>query len=467
MAIEEDFSEWEIASDKKMLSYGVGYVIINYFLYGGFALVFYFYEVEIGLAVTMLMAAYIIFALWNMVNDPLLGYLTEKPFKWTKKYGFRAPWVVLSAVPILVFYFLIWTPPTGASAIVIFIWFIVITCLFDTFFSIFNDHVYGGYTNQFPTEYERRRSFAMTTLLMGFGVTGLGIVSNLLIVYGDPSSFVRFAMIVVIIMVVLIVIIMLGIKESEEMKQMFIESVEKAETTGFFKTMKTALTTKNFVVSLAGYTVQITAMTLINTSQIYMYKDVYGLDYSFGVIPAIAGLVSFLLFIPFWSNYTRKHGFKQTYWLCFVLHGLSLIPFLFIVDYIYIIIFGFISGIFYSGEVTMLMPVASDTYDLVSSKMERRVDATLVGIRTFFFRVAFIIVAVAIGVTHIITFYDPYTTVLQDQTLLATWGVRVHAYLIPIIMYIIMGFIFRKFYTLEGSEKEALVRKLKDLGIYK
>jgi len=45
MAIEEDFSEWEIASDKKMLSYGVGYVIINYFLYGGFALVFYFYEV--------------------------------------------------------------------------------------------------------------------------------------------------------------------------------------------------------------------------------------------------------------------------------------------------------------------------------------------------------------------------------------------------------------------------------------
>jgi hypothetical protein len=27
--------------------------------------------------------------------------------------------------------------------------------------------------------------------------------------------------------------------------------------------------------------------------------------------------------------------------------------------------------------------------------------------------------------------------------------------------------IFRKYYTLEGAEKEALVKKLKDLGIYK
>ena len=37
MAIEEDLSEWEIASTKKMISYGLGYVVINYFLYYGLA----------------------------------------------------------------------------------------------------------------------------------------------------------------------------------------------------------------------------------------------------------------------------------------------------------------------------------------------------------------------------------------------------------------------------------------------
>ena len=37
MAIEEDLSEWEIAGTGKMYSYGLGYAIINYFLYSGLA----------------------------------------------------------------------------------------------------------------------------------------------------------------------------------------------------------------------------------------------------------------------------------------------------------------------------------------------------------------------------------------------------------------------------------------------
>ncbi len=469
MAIEEDLSEWEIQPTSKMFSYGFGYVIINYFLYAGFALVFYFYEVEVGLAVTYVMLAMIVFAIWNMVNDPLLGFLTERPMKWTRKYGFRAPWVIIGGVPILILYFFIWAPPSGASQMTLFLWFIIFTCAFDTFFSIFNDHVYGGYTNQFPSEYERRRSFAITTLLLGFGVTGLGIVANIMIEYGDVASFQRFAIIVTILMTILMVLLFLGIKESDEMKEMFIQSFEKVEEVSFMKTMKAALKTKNFTVSLAGYTCQITAMTLIGASAIYMYKDVWQLDYSYAVLPAIAGLLTFLLLIPFWSNFARKHGFKRTYWTCFILHGLSYLPFLFISNdipnfYLLVIIFSVISGIFYSGEVIMLMPVASDTYDLVSSNVGRRVDATLVGVRTFFFRISFIIVAVVIGVLHLATGYDPnpYAT----QTLVAMWGIRIHAYLIPALMLIIMGIIFRKHYTLEGAEKEALVKKLKDMGLY-
>ncbi len=113
----------------------------------------------------------------------------------------------------------------------------------------------------------------------------------------------------------------------------------------------------------------------------------------------------------------------------------------------------------------MLMPVASDTYDEVASQLEKRGDAMLVGMRNFFFRLAFIVVAVALGGIHILTFYDPNPA--ATQTPAAILGIRIHAALIPAIMYIIMGLIFKKYYTLEGAEKEALVRKLKDLGIYR
>ena len=84
----------------------------------------------------------------------------------------------------------------------------------------------------------------------------------------------------------------------------------------------------------------------------------------------------------------------------------------------------------------MLMPVASDTYDEVSSKMEKRVDATLVGVRTFFFRVAFLVIAVVLTTVHLATAYntDPYAI----QSAEAIWGIRVHTALIPAAMCLLL-----------------------------
>ena len=58
MAIEEDFSEWEIAGTGKMFSYGVGYAIINFILYYGFSPIFYYYQVELGLSVVLVSCLY-------------------------------------------------------------------------------------------------------------------------------------------------------------------------------------------------------------------------------------------------------------------------------------------------------------------------------------------------------------------------------------------------------------------------
>ena len=464
MAIEEDLTEWEIAKTGKMFSYGLGYCIVNYFLYYGLAPVFYFYQVELGLSVIMVGLAFVIFALWNMVNDPLLGYLTERPTKWTKKYGFRAPWVVISAVPLLIFFYLIWVPPEDANQLTLFLWFIIITCLFDTFFSLFNDHVYGGYTNQFPSEYERRRSFAIATLCIAFGVIGMGALSGAFIVPGEPSSFVLFALIAVIVMAVLTVFLILGIKESEEMKKMYIDSYEKAEKVGFFSTMKTSLKTKNFRVSLLGYTCQVTALNLVLASQLYLYTFVYNMPFSYYLYAQLVGVVAVLVMIPFWSNFAKKHGFKKTYWVCFMLHGLSFLLFLFVTNIIILLIFTFINFVCLSGEILMLQPVASDTYDEVSVQIEKHVDATLVGVRTFFFRMAFLVQAGVFVTVFLATGFiaDPNVT----QSDLALWGLRFNGMILPAAILVVMALIFKKYYTLEGAEKEALVKKLKDMGLY-
>jgi len=469
MAIEEDFSEWEIASTGKMISYGLGYVFINYLLLFGLANLYYFYEVEMGLSAIYILIAGVIFALWNMVNDPLLGFLTDKPTKWTPKYGLRAPWIVICTPLVLIFFFLIWVPPQGMGAIMIFLWFILMTCLHDTFFSIYNAHMYGGFTNQFPSEYERRRAYAIGTVLMFLIIASMYAVGSLMIEYGKPETFITWSIVMIIILAIISIIIFPGIRESEEMKQMFINAYEKADKASFFSTLKTALNSKNFRVSLIGYTIQVTSYTLFTGSLIYMFKDIYGLPFAMSAIPAILGTLVSLVMIPFWYNYSRKHGFKKTYWVTYILQGILYLPFLFSTNLWMHIVFFIIFQINAIGLNMMLMPVAADTYDEVSSNMGKRVDASLVGLRTFFFRIALLVFFIIVPAIHIITNYnaDPNALGPADQNPLAILGIRIHAALIPAILMIIMGFIFKKYYTLEGEEKLALVKKLKDLGIYR
>ncbi len=40
--------------------------------------VFIFYEVQIGLFIGLIALAFILYAIWNAVNDPLIGYIMDR-----------------------------------------------------------------------------------------------------------------------------------------------------------------------------------------------------------------------------------------------------------------------------------------------------------------------------------------------------------------------------------------------------
>jgi GPH family glycoside/pentoside/hexuronide:cation symporter len=463
---ETDSIDWEVASTSKMVSYGFGYLIINYLLTAYSAIVFYFYEVEIGLPVALVGIAFIIFAIWNMINDPLLGYLTDKPLKWTRKWGMRAPWIVISSFPILICYFFIFTPPNldKEGIMIVFLYMVIITCLFDTFFSIYNDHIYGGFTNQFRTEYERRKGFAIIAIVAGFGVTFLRIIPPLFIEYGDKSSFVFSALIVLIILVICNFFLFFGIRESEQLKESFIKGYEDTKADkSFIKTMKIAFKHKNFVVILVGYTVIITTQTLMQASQIYFVKDVLRVPYSYTILINLAGFIGYIISIPFWYNFTRKYGFKKTLVICLFLAGVSYIPTLWTTTIEERIIYTFLGGIPYAGYTIVIMPVAADTMDDVALTLGRRAEASLAGVRMFFFRLAFLVQGIVITAVHILTAYNPDPHAVQ--TPLAIWGIRVHAGLIPALLMLVMSLIIYKWYDLTGEKKENMLKELKARGL--
>jgi GPH family glycoside/pentoside/hexuronide:cation symporter len=268
---------------------------------------------------------------------------------------------------------------------------------------------------------------------------------------------------VVIILVIFNIILFFGITESEQLKEMFIRGYETSKDKSFFKTMILAFKHKNFVIILIAYTIIISAQTLLYASQIYFVKDILRVPYANVIYINLAGIAGFIISIPFWYNFTRKHGFKKTLVLCLFLSGIAYLPTLWITTLEERIIYTFIGGIPYAGYTIVIMPLAADTMDDVALSLGRRAEGALAGVRMFFYRVAFLLQGVVITLVHILTAYnpDPHAT----QTPLAILGIRIHAGLIPAIMMIVMALIVYKWYDLTGERKESMLKELKAKGL--
>ena len=253
---ETDMLEGDIASTGKMISWSFG-DIPGYYLEAAFAVfVFFFYEVEVGLPVIYVGLGLIIFAIWNMINDPLLGYLTDRPFKWTKKAGMRFPWIMIGIFPTLAFYFLVYLPPdmdAKTNPLPIFLYMVIILCLFDLFYSLFSAHFYGSFANHFRTDYERRKASVYDNIIPGLGSFAFSLIPPLFIVYGVKSSYVIAILILVILMAICAIIAIPGVRESEELKEVFIQGYEKAEKLSYLEVMKIAFKKRNFNVLLLTY----------------------------------------------------------------------------------------------------------------------------------------------------------------------------------------------------------------------
>ena len=122
-------------STKIHLSYALGSFIGD--LTGTFLSmwVFKFYETEIFTPVLFISISVVIYGIWNAINDPLAGHVSDLPMRSTERWGKRFSWFIITGLPGLLFFFLIFIPPIGTNDVSIFLWALTTLCLLDTFFS--------------------------------------------------------------------------------------------------------------------------------------------------------------------------------------------------------------------------------------------------------------------------------------------------------------------------------------------
>jgi len=451
-------------SKKKMASYGMGPFIQGLTWASYDLLLFYYYEVELGLSIALVGLSFVIYAIWNMVNDPLVGFLTDKPMRWSKKYGLRTPWIIISGILLIIsYYFLYAVPDVGdvkSNPWPLFWYMVIVTCLFDTFFSIFTSHYLGGFANIFRTKEERRKGSMTMGLVAIFSTVFIRVViiANV-IVNGDPSSFIRAAFLTAVMCIICLIIFLPGIYENEFVKKRYLQIYEFLETQKmpYFKLLKITFKQKNFMTFLIAFTFFQTAQVLNRASELFLYK-VLKLDLS---IMAIVGVVIMITIIPsifIWSYIAKKIGHANVWIINLFSLAIGYFLWMFITTRTHVIIIAACMGFINGAYISIIFSVLADTNDEVVDAAGRHVEASLMGIRTFFLRLAYLFTGVIIAGVHIATGYVPDA---ETQTQLAILGIRIHTGGFPALFCLIAGIIMLKFYDLKGEKKEALAASLK------
>ena len=103
---------------------------------------------------------------WDMVNDVLFGYLSDKT---KSRWGRRRPYLIFSAVPLALSFWLLFSLPEGMSNVVAFFAIIGTFILFDTFHTMIT-MAYQSMTAELTTDYNERTS--LSTVRMVFSVLG-------------------------------------------------------------------------------------------------------------------------------------------------------------------------------------------------------------------------------------------------------------------------------------------------------
>ncbi|MFX1337910.1 MAG: MFS transporter [Promethearchaeota archaeon] len=98
------------------------------------SLLLYFYQVYLGLDAWLIAIAAVIFAVWNAINDPLFGYISDS--KSYKKMGRRIPYMRFTTPFLGISFILVWFVPITWDNFSIFWWMLITMLLYDTGYTI-------------------------------------------------------------------------------------------------------------------------------------------------------------------------------------------------------------------------------------------------------------------------------------------------------------------------------------------
>jgi GPH family glycoside/pentoside/hexuronide:cation symporter len=465
-----------------MLSYGSRELFTQWISAAFGFTVFFYYESVIGLDVRLAAAAYIIYQIWNSVNDPLVGYLMERViFPWERKSGFRRmPIIIVSAVLWLASYLAIFMGPIYAdpsgSKWLIFAWYVVSLCLYDTFATLFDVNAVSLYPEKFTGLNERRLVQMMGTLLGIFGLVLAAVIPPMFITTGVTITYRHSALVTFGVGFLLLFLMIPGIFETKKLREVYRlrrESLARQEKpANFFATVRMVFSNKRFVgkvILFFGYQV---GVVMLQTSAFYIVT--YVLDAPASTVSILLGsmLGGALISVPAWMVISRRTNNNRMVSLVggFLL-SLSFIPMIFVNGLpgwiICLVFFGMALG----NQWFTDPPTMADVLDDVAVKTGRRDPSVYISYQSLVFKLGQTSIAAVIAAVHTHTGFPSGVTSLAEllqkspTPQLALFGIRIHSAIVPAAVALLTTLAFWLLYDLTPAKVVVNKKKLEEMGL--
>jgi len=403
-----------------------------------------FYQDYLGLQARWIGIASVIYAVWNAVNDPLFGYVTDST---RSRLGRRIPYMRYTAPFLALTFILVWFAPARAGQQALFWWMLVTMLLYDTAYTIIG-LVYSALLPEVTESDAERNGLQISSSLFGLLGTLLGFIIPDMFrpKAGTSPSFLplQVSMIVVgVICAVLIIITTLKVKERPEF-----HLVDKPLKLG--EALKYTFTSKSFLILVAANFMSILMQALILGALFYLADYVLQMN---AMIPLACVFIPLIVGVPVTTLIRRRLGVVGAQQLLLTIAGIALV-FLAVVPTPLILVCLALAGFGLSGPQTLSNVLFAQVADEDELRSGVRREGAFFGVNALLTKpaqsVALALSPFILEITDFVTREANLGQIYLDQPAAALFGIRSLVGLIPGVA-MLLGAIILIWFPLRGE----------------
>jgi len=418
---------------------------------------------------------YLVYSIVDGINDPILGYLTDKSQKFTAKYGKRYPWIIIGAIfsPILLilsFIPIVDIKSNPEAVIISVVWLISMMCIYESFLTLREISHVSLFPDLFRDPNQRANVAGIGMFIVLICQIFASVSIPLIIAYlggaYNPNAYIGAVIFVAIINYALLIPLHWGVRETEEMKEIRIKlEKEKKIQISVKDVLIRIFKDRDWMAFLFAFLCWAVAGACILAGVNFFVLHYLGLGIEATILPMLAVLLLGIITIPLWVYLPKKiWSIKQTYLVGLIASAIPYILLLFVTDYIGFIIVIALVGIGYSANWGVVYSlVQAEAIDNAVVKTGKREEASYMGVMRVFSAFSWFFQTLIFVIVWTITGYVPAKG--ANQTELAKFGLKLIISVIPFVIMLIGIVIFALMYTLTKDIASENRKKLLEMGI--